>query len=358
MFSQFSALLYRLAAAENYRIAATNSDDISATTHWVAQKVEMATLVTLHVMDFTRGDFSQVLDFDAKSGNGAEALDYAQVANLYILAGGNAPDFLGAEEYFGQQVYSVFWHVNLDTGEISVPRGQPKKLFNIREMVARAFGGMHVAHIPANFSEISRPARPVAKHKWPIISIAVIIANAVVLGLMYMAGYNDNVASLVVPVRFGAIVSDFVVYYGQWWRLFTAMFVHFGGAHFFANAFGILIFGTRLERYLGRRMFCAVYLCAGLMGSVFSLAHQYFMQPHVISAGASGAVYGIVGAIFIYTRITKRSIEGIGWYVMLLYIGLGFAMGFATPGIANFAHLGGLLGGMFIGGIYAKFLRN
>jgi rhomboid protease GluP len=183
-----------------------------------------------------------------------------------------------------------------------------------------------------------------------------ILVNALILGLMHMDGYAAG--NISVPVRFGAQAVDFVLYDGEWYRLFTSMFVHFGFGHFFANAVGILIFGTRLERYLGRRMFLATYFISGLLGSVFSLAHSYFTNPNVVSAGASGAVYGIVGAVFIYTRITKRPLESLDWYVMLLYIGIGFVVGFSMPGIGNFAHLGGLIGGMIIGWAYTAFSKK
>ena len=156
------------------------------------------------------------------------------------------------------------------------------------------------------------------------------------------------------PERFGAIVPELVIGQNQWYRLFTAMFIHFGLMHFAANAFGLLIFGSRLERHLGRVKFCAIYILSGLLGSVFSLANLHFAQAYAISAGASGAIYGIVGAMFAYTRITKRSIEFINWYAMLIYISIGVGMGFATPGIDNFAHIGGLVGGAVLGGVYAR----
>ncbi|MCL2224449.1 MAG: rhomboid family intramembrane serine protease [Defluviitaleaceae bacterium] len=369
MFAQFSAHLYNSAASEEYRLAITNGTELSDTTHWVAQKVEMATLVTLHVIDAAKVNMQSLFEYDKNTREGAETLPFGQVANVYVLAGAEPPTINDAEfeEYFGQRVYSIFWHLNLETGEISVPQGQPKKLFNLREMVLSAWHETTItadSEPAATFAEITTRAekkqRIMPIHRFPVISIALIIFNAAMLGLMYLDGYHAGDVS--VAMRFGAIVSDFVIYDGEWYRLFTSTFLHFGFAHFFANAMGILIFGTRLERYLGRGVFCAVYFFSGILGSAFSLAHSYFFHPLAVSAGASGAVYGIVGALFIYTRITKRQIEGIGWYVMLLYIGLGFAIGFATnyitdstdstPSIGNFAHLGGLIGGMIIGWAY------
>ena len=90
-------------------------------------------------------------------------------------------------------------------------------------------------------------------------------------------------------------------------------------------------------------------MLAGLLGSAFSLVNIYLAQVPIVSAGASGAVYGLVSALFGYTRRTKRTVEFLNWHFMLIYIGLGMVMGVATPGIDNFAHLGGLVGGIVLG---------
>jgi len=179
-----------------------------------------------------------------------------------------------------------------------------------------------------------------------------IFINAVILGLMYLDGYRAG--DIFVPMRFGAMVPELVIYNNEWYRLFASNYIHFGFFHFFSNAFGIMIFGTRLEQYLGRKIFIPTYIFSGLLGSVLSLVYLYFFGPFAVSAGASGAVFGIIGAIFAYTRITKRSIEFINWYLMLIYIGMSMTMGLSIPGINNIAHLGGLIGGVIIGAVYAK----
>ncbi|MCL2198907.1 MAG: rhomboid family intramembrane serine protease [Defluviitaleaceae bacterium] len=352
MFEQFSLRLYEKAAAEDYQFAHNNL--------WVMQKVEMSTLVFIQLFDAEKISFpSLVLEEKERRTQMAPMLNqFSQVVVVHVMAGGNPPEFTGVEEYMGQPVYSIFWHVNMQTGEITVPQGQPKKFFNIRTMIESAFQAAQEGTEHTSFEEVTsrtEAQRPRAKYRHPIIAYGLIFVNLMILLLMYMDGYQ--VGNVTVPVQYGAILAEFVVHGGEWWRLVAAMFIHFGFSHFFANAFGILIFGTRLERYFGRRMFFIVYIFSGLAGSVVSLFNLYFFQPFAVSAGASGAVYGIVGAMFAYTRVTKRSIEFITWYVMLIYIGLGMAMGFATPGIDNFAHIGGLLMGVLIGGIYAKFKK-
>jgi len=372
-FGNFALTFYGNAANNGFR------QGILSAYHKQMNRVEMAGYVTIHLLDDTGVSFPQVLEYDARGKSAAEARlgQFARVTNVYVLAGTNPPDFAseannahgGIEEYFGQAVYSIFWHFNLLTGELTVPKGQPKKIFDIHTMLKKTHVQVKTAAlsddvpVPTNFQEITRRAN--AKHHikpkypHPIASYGLIGINAAIMVLMYMAGYSlastpaAMATNIDVALQFGAMRADLVLQYGHWHRLFAATFVHFGWMHLAANVTGILIFGSRLERYLGRRLFFTVYILAGLLGSVFSLINLNLSSPHVVSAGASGAVYGLIGAMFIYTRITKRQIEFINWYVMTIYIGIGMAMGFATPGIDNFAHLGGLVGGIIIGGVYA-----
>jgi rhomboid protease GluP len=124
------------------------------------------------------------------------------------------------------------------------------------------------------------------------------------------------------------------------------MFVHFGLRHFLMNTVGLLIFGIRVERYLGPVYFALIYFMSGLCGAVASL---FFTQGY--SAGASGAIYGLVGAAFAFTRVSKQSMDQITNYIMVIYILIGVAMGFATPHIDNAGHIGGLAAGVVLGAL-------
>jgi membrane associated rhomboid family serine protease len=127
------------------------------------------------------------------------------------------------------------------------------------------------------------------------------------------------------------------------------MFVHFGALHLLMNLTGLMIFGIRVERYLGRVKFLAIYIFSGLAASLFSLL---FTRGY--AAGASGAVYGLTGAILAYTLVSKRPMDALTSYTMLIFAGIGLAMGFASPGIDNFGHIGGWLAGLLAGLIFTK----
>jgi len=366
MFAQFSKTIYQLLANEDYKTLARNE------THWILQKIEISTLITVHLVDNVHVNWANLLATNEHYNRDSEKnLQYVrQIASIFILVGGTPPpNWDSLEEYYGQSIYSVFWHLNTNDGSVTAPKGQPTKLFGLLQKINTAYKSANSTKIsytnnnPSNeANEIYDPnesptiyetkiaLRPM--HKIPILTYGFILANAIILLLMYNAQTGNPQYDFWIQLRFGAILPTRVFDYGEWYRLFTAMFVHFGAMHFFANAFGIIIFGRVVEQYFGRIAFFSIYILSGLMGSVFSL---YFSRAY--SAGASGAVYGLIGAIFAYTLFTKRSLERFNWYMMFVWIAIGFVMGGSTAGIDNFGHLGGLVGG-FICGIMYYFIKK
>jgi rhomboid protease GluP len=140
---------------------------------------------------------------------------------------------------------------------------------------------------------------------------------------------------------------------GQWWRLFTAMFLHFGVAHLLFNMLGLWSLGSLTERLYGWRSFLFIYLASGLCGSLTSL----FWHPLVNSAGASGAIFGVLGALLAFmvnprTRIAPH-IANAQRNSALIFIGYNLLNGATHAGIDNAAHLGGLVSGFALGWLLA-----
>jgi rhomboid protease GluP len=149
-----------------------------------------------------------------------------------------------------------------------------------------------------------------------------------------------------VLVRLGAKVTPLIAS-GEYWRLLTSMFLHIGLVHLAFNGYALIVIGTELERLLGWGRFLTIYLLSGLFGSLASYA-----LSSSLSAGASGAIFGVIGALAAFFlrhrqqlgRWGQRRLANIAF---LLVINLFF--GFTRPGIDNLAHLGGLVSGFFLG---------
>lgn len=132
---------------------------------------------------------------------------------------------------------------------------------------------------------------------------------------------------------------------GEYWRLVSSMFVHGGIAHVAMNMLALYIFGTQMERILGRVWFLALYLTAGLAaGASFIL-----LSPYVPAVGASGAIFGLFGAMLALIIARRHTPEGramLQQFIGLLIVNLLFSL---MPGIAWQAHLGGFLAGFLLG---------
>jgi rhomboid protease GluP len=138
---------------------------------------------------------------------------------------------------------------------------------------------------------------------------------------------------------------------GEWWRLLTSMFLHGGIMHLFLNIYGLVIAAIFVEPLLGRKKYFILYFLSGLCGSLASI----WWYPNTISVGASGAIFGLYGAILgllLTNAFPKEGKKGI--FMMIgIYVGINLLWGL-TGGIDNAAHIGGLLSGAIIGIILYK----
>ncbi|HEX9695931.1 MAG TPA: rhomboid family intramembrane serine protease [Actinomycetota bacterium] len=168
--------------------------------------------------------------------------------------------------------------------------------------------------------------------------------NVVIFVLMFATGAPQAQRTL---VRFGALVRPLPE--GQWWRLFSSMFVHIGLLHLVFNMFALTIFGPPMEERYGKARFLSLYFASGLLGGAASLT---FNDGFGIAAGASGAVFGILGAwIAFYAR--HRNLSGARQQLqsLLMLVGINLLLGLVGP-IDNFAHLGGLVAGFAMGAVF------
>ena len=172
------------------------------------------------------------------------------------------------------------------------------------------------------------------------------------LTLWYGAGlwHNSNGVQLAWGANFGPATQD-----GQWWRLATAMFLHFGILHLALNMWALWDVGRLVERLYGRLRFSALYLASGVAGNLLSLVVQ---GNRAVSGGASGAIFGLYGALLVFLWRERKHVERrefrwlFGAATVFTLVTLG--MGQLIPGIDNAAHIGGLVTGALLGRVLAR----
>ncbi len=203
-----------------------------------------------------------------------------------------------------------------------------------------------------NDNSASQPAPPAAppparlaipSHR-AIVTWLIISANVIVWLLMEMNGGSDNTDTL---IAFGAKVNE-LINQGEVWRLFTAMFLHIGIIHLAVNQYSLYNVGTVLERFFGSIRFSILYVLAGLCGSLAS----YWFSPNSISAGASGAIFGLVGALGVFFLLHRKLFGSTANRILVNIAAIAafnLVLGASIAGIDNMAHVGGLLGGIAVG---------
>ena len=180
------------------------------------------------------------------------------------------------------------------------------------------------------------------------VTMVLIAANA--LFFVASAGMSGSLMQIASPVllTLGANHAPLVMQ-GEVWRLVAAMFLHGSVLHIGFNMFALYQAGQIVERLFGAPGFLLLYFAAGIAGSVASM----WWNPQAVSVGASGAIFGVYGALLAYTRAQPGSMPmSVFAQIRSLttaFIGFSLFAGFALPGIDNGAHVGGLLAGMAIG---------
>lgn len=156
-----------------------------------------------------------------------------------------------------------------------------------------------------------------------------------------------------VLVAFGALYGPLIFVYDEWWRLLSAMFLHGGMTHLLMNMFSLYIVGRPAEIYFEKRAFLVIYFFAGLTGAVASLT----MHPQSVGIGASGAIFGVFGALAGFFLIHRERIGAQSKVFMKNFgviIALNVFLGLSVPSIDMSAHIGGLAAGV-IGGMMLSY---
>ncbi|HEU4541304.1 MAG TPA: rhomboid family intramembrane serine protease [Jiangellaceae bacterium] len=204
--------------------------------------------------------------------------------------------------------------------------------------------------VRAGTATVRQPTTPLGgkrREQGDLVTKVLIGINVVVWLIGLIVGSERLLEALalanIVRIEPGAPLVGVLV--GDWYRMLTAAFVHEQIWHIALNMLALWILGSSLEPILGRWRFIALYLVSALGGSVVSLLG---LPPGGIAFGASGAVFGLFGALFVVARRFGRDVTSV-----LVILGINAVIGFTVPGIDWRAHLGGLITGAVLAFAFA-----
>ncbi len=164
----------------------------------------------------------------------------------------------------------------------------------------------------------------------------IIITLCVIMFAITRGGYDIQTL-----LRYGANL-DLLTKSGEYYRLFTSIFLHMGILHILCNMYALYIIGTQAEGFFGKWKYLLVYLISGICGGIMSLA----FNPNTVSAGASGAIFGLFGALLYFANNYRGYIGSVIKSQIVPVIIFNLFLGFVITGVDIWAHIGGLIGGL------------
>lgn len=194
--------------------------------------------------------------------------------------------------------------------------------------------------------------------KIPYVTIGLVVLNAVVFFCQEIMRVKMSSVSI---ITYGAAFTPSIIEGREYYRLFTSTFIHFSMEHIMNNMFVLLIIGRYLERSLGRVRYLILYLVSGIGASLLSLLFDLYTKSYGLSAGASGAIFGVKGGLLYLAVKNRGKLDGPSENSLLIVIAVSLADGFFGSGIDNAAHIGGLITGILLAVILRprpKFPKN
>ncbi len=180
--------------------------------------------------------------------------------------------------------------------------------------------------------------------KEPMTAVMIIL-NVLVFLAAEITGGSEKIDHM---LAWGAGYTPLILEYGEWYRIITSMFLHFGITHLVNNMLLLFVLGGRLERTVGKLRFALIYLIGGISGNILSLAADMKTLDFAVSAGASGAVFAVMGAMIYVVLRKKGRVEDVTARQMLIMAALSLYFGLTSSGVDNAAHIGGMISGFLL----------
>ena len=187
------------------------------------------------------------------------------------------------------------------------------------------------------------------RRKPAYINDTLIIVNILYFLWLEFCGSTENAWFM---VEHGAMYVPLIVKHGEYYRLLTSVFMHFGISHLVNNMIIQFVLGDNLERALGRIKYLVFYLVCGVGANVFSMIVSINDYEPAVSAGASGAIFGVIGGLLYAVIRNRGQLEDLRTRQLTMLVVCSLYFGFTSTGVNNAAHIGGLVLGFLLGVLF------
>jgi rhomboid protease GluP len=179
-----------------------------------------------------------------------------------------------------------------------------------------------------------------------LVTNAIIAINLLIYTILALLSHSLDISQDVL-IKAGAQQTAYIEATGQYWRIFTAMFLHLSILHVGLNMLSLFFIGRVVETFYGHWRYLVIYLVSGLVGGMAT----FFLQPDAWAVGASGAIFGVFGALGVFYVANRRAMGSYGAGAIanwLFWLALNLVLGFSDPNIGIIDHIGGLLSGIVL----------
>lgn len=243
-------------------------------------------------------------------------------------------------EDYQESLVDVRWTVDINENKLIVNGDQPDKVLELDRLIKESFhnGSYTVEQDLSVLQQQSIEKRQSQIRSRNIaLTLTLIIINGFIEIYTLMGGsyWDSNF------IIFNGAVNKASILSGQWYRLITYMFIHGSLTHYLGNALSLYIFGSRIEKYYGKKRMLIIYFVSGIGAGILSM-----LCNGGTAVGASGAIFGLMAGILTYTRVKNRSMEGFDNYLMIIFAVIGIFSGFLMDNVDNWGHIGGFITGI------------
>lgn len=275
---------------------------------------------------------------------------YSRINLLSIIC----TDQVSSVREFCQKDRFTHWIIDTLNSKLIVFENQGTLFHDMREYMRDIVEGPFVANQSREANRSSEVSKTRKGHnnyskilkKWPVCTVVLVLINVIVYILVELSGSSLDTEHM---IDWGASYYEGIVNDHQYYRLLTCMFLHFGVEHLINNMFMLVLLGERLEYIAGRVKLLIIYFGAGILSSVCSLGYYYYKGENlIVSAGASGAIFSLLGGILALVVINRGKLRDLTAQRIVFFLFLSLYSGVQAGDVDNAAHIAGFIAGFII----------
>lgn len=330
-----------------------NKDNIHLFQHIAGQKAYIITIFDCPLG--TEYSTEQLNNIEKQIHNHYLSKEYSNIHSLGIICTRN-PEKVGSIA----KNNSSMWIVDTLENRLIIYENQKEDFLNLKKVIEDVLIDSHTFKTIENHKNIQytypdyvskKTTKSVLSQyisKWnTIIIVTNVLVYLIINFISGLRGKEDLLWS-------GAVYWPAIMYLKEYYRLFTYMFLHSGSNHLANNMIVLFFIGDNLERAAGKWRFLIIYFGSGFIAGIVSMSYNMLKGFNVISVGASGAIFGVVGAMVYIVILNKGRLENISTRQMVLFVMFSLYGGLTSQGVDNAAHIGGLLSGFILAAIFYR----